>query len=783
MPNWKKIKNLSFDELRVRASQKWSAFGERHSVLSLGRLPDDRKLLTIFHNHHSGSAFPSVGVLLDYFRQRPLKFFTSFENRDATTQVQKEEISTADQVLASAQGICEGRFDLLGLKGLQFGTPPQWNLEPVLDKQTPQIHWSKLDYLDARLAGDKKIIWELNRHQYFMILGRAYWLTGDEKYSEVFAEHLESWLDQNTPKLGINWASSLEVSFRAISWLWSFHFFRHSPKLNSALFSRALKYLYLHGRHLETYLSTYFSPNTHLTGEALGLYYLATVFPEFSDAQRWKTLGRKILLDQLPIHVQQDGVYFEQSSYYHRYTSDFYLHFLLLSRLNQESESPLLLTSLEKLLEHLMYITRPDGTSPLYGDDDGGRLVMLAENAPDDFRAALSTGAVLLGRPDFKFVANNLSEETLWLLGPQGVERFAELEARPPEHESRAFVNSGYFIMRDGWDSHSNYLLFDCGPHGTANCGHAHADALSFDLAANGKTLLVDPGTYTYTGSKELRDSFRSSSAHNTLTIDGESSSISEGPFSWKTISRCEAQSWIESPHFDYVEGTHDGYSSRPSPAAHTRSILFLKKEYWVVCDRVKATGTARLDVNFHFSSDSEPCASRQQNGEVRIVENKKSNLELAVFGSAGDWKQEESFVSNCYAQKSPSTTWVFSTTVDSGETTLVTLLLPFAEFPNNARRIESRGGLALEIASEKWTDFLLLRKEKLVETSKLRSDFDLLWARFLTGDTKSPAKVVGIGGANVDVNGENIVKLKKNSAGVYAESGADGLYRIELSS
>jgi hypothetical protein len=165
-----------------------------------GRLPDDRKLLTIFRNHESGSPFPSVDSFLDYFRQRPLKFFSSFEDRDATTQLQKGESSTAAELLARAEGICEGRFDLLGLKGLQFGTPPQWNLEPVLGKQTPQIHWSKLDYLDAQLAGDKKIIWELNRHQYFMILGRAYWLTGDEKYSAVFAQHLASWMDQNPPK-------------------------------------------------------------------------------------------------------------------------------------------------------------------------------------------------------------------------------------------------------------------------------------------------------------------------------------------------------------------------------------------------------------------------------------------------------------------------------------------------------------------------------------------------------------------------------------------------------
>ena len=91
-------------------------------------------------------------------------------------------------------------------------------------------------------------------------------------------------MDANPPKLGINWASSLEVSLRAISWLWALHFFRESPRLTAAIFARALKFLYLHARHLETYLSTYFSPNTHLTGEALGLFYLGLMLPEFRRA-------------------------------------------------------------------------------------------------------------------------------------------------------------------------------------------------------------------------------------------------------------------------------------------------------------------------------------------------------------------------------------------------------------------------------------------------------------------------------------------------------------------
>src|SRR4029078_2477121 len=123
-------------------------------------------------------------------------------------------------------------------------------------------------------------------------LGPAYWLSCNETYAETFVAHLESWMDQNPPKQGINWASSLEIAFRSISWLWALEFFKESPALRSDVYTRALKFLYLNARHLETSLSTSFSPNTHLTGEALGLLYLGTSLPEFKEAERWRLRGQ-----------------------------------------------------------------------------------------------------------------------------------------------------------------------------------------------------------------------------------------------------------------------------------------------------------------------------------------------------------------------------------------------------------------------------------------------------------------------------------------------------------
>jgi len=155
-------------------------------------------------------------------------------------------------------------------------------------------------------------------------------------------------------------------------------------------------------------------------------------------------------------------------------------------------------------------------------------------------------------------------------MGADRLRTFDQLPAREPDQMSRSFPNGGYYVMRDSWSPTANYLLVDSGPHGTLNCGHAHADALGIDLSALGHTMLIDPGTYTYTGTLQLRDYFRTSMAHNTLSIDSESSSVPKNAFSWRQIARPAAKSWISQKRFDYFAGEHDGYKRLTSPAVHS---------------------------------------------------------------------------------------------------------------------------------------------------------------------------------------------------------------------
>jgi hypothetical protein len=793
----KKLKGRSLAELRARGAQALSARAERHGLSSLSRVPTDAAFFKLLDKARFNGSTPSAESLLEHFRTRPPScFFAGFAEREETILELRRRFGAVaeERVLERARRITEGRFDLLGLCDLRFGSKVDWHLEPVSGIRAPRLHWSQINYLDAEIAGDKKIIWELNRHQYFATLGQAYWYTGEELYAQTFIEHLTGWMDENPPKIGINWSSSLEVAFRSISWLWALHFFKDAVCLEPQFFTRVLKFLYLHARHLETYLSTYFSPNTHLTGEALGLFYLGQVLPEFRRAEVWRNTGRTILLRELERHVRADGVYFEQSSYYHRYTTDFYTHLLILSRLKGEAVEDRLTERLRALLDHLMYITRPDGTTPLYGDDDGGRLLMLDNRAANNFRAALSTGAALFERPDYKYVAGELAEETLWLLGQSGCKAFDRLYAQPPACTSRAFADGGYYVMRDGWSGDSNYVLIDGGPHGSVNCAHAHADALAFDLAAEGRTLLVDPGTYNYTGRAGMRDHFRGSAAHNTLTIDGQSSSVPAGPFSWQHVAQVSPRVWMSHGRFDYFEGSHDGYERLPSPARHTRGLLFIKGDYWTMIDRVATTGQHLCELHFQFAANARPVLEAEDVDDAPGLHERteaSAGLGIFVFGERGEWREERGWVSERYGERQPAPSLVYSSET-TGAQEFVTFLIPrgaASKEEARVRQIEATGGRAFEVHGDGTRDVLLIRQGQagqvhMTEAARLASDFELAWVRF-SSETGALEEllllggVAGAGGHRFSLDGQEIFQTRSRTSYVCARREGEQL-RVE---
>ena len=686
----KKIAAMAPAEWHERGRQFLLKSGERIFGIEQGELNDRafrRRLVPPFDQGPVETVAEDVlGVMrgLDFSR-RP--FMPLFGMRELTVSLIRRRFPVeCERLLDRADRAMAGRFDLLGLANLSFGQPIDWRLEPLSGKRTGQVHWSAINYLNPDVAGDKKITWELNRHGHFVTLGQAYLLTKDDRYADAFISQLTGWLDANPPRRGINWASTLEVAFRSIAWLWALPCFAWSGRLTPTIIWRALKSLVQHGSYIETYLSYYFAPNTHLTGEALGLLYLGTALPWAADAARWRDLGLRILLEQLPRQVQPDGVYFEHASYYHRYTTDFYIHAMLLARASGVALDPAVSQSLARMLDHLMWITRPDGMSTLYGDDDGGRLLTLQQREAGDFRDTLQLGAALCGEGTWKWAAGPAGSEMLWLLGPEGLEAYDRLVSVEPDSVVRRFSSSGFVVLRDGWKAQSSYVFVDAGSHGAMNYVHAHADALSFEYATGGVTWVVDPGTYTYTKDRALRDQFRTSSGHNTLLVAGQSQSQPDGPFSWTQVADTTLEDVTATAEAARCTGEHNGYERLNPPVGHRRHIQLVKRpdrasgSYLLIEDQVTTVGAYRYQLRFHLAPD---CKVAQADGRVVVQHPNGPMLAVAIWlveqgrvATPLEVLVEEGWVSPEYARRLPASILV-ADAQGTGDRTFVSVLVP----------------------------------------------------------------------------------------------------------
>jgi uncharacterized heparinase superfamily protein len=554
------------------------------------------------------AAVRGVGSRWPRARKRPDRpggrFFAGAAGERTVSLIAAQTPWARDQALAAAAKLAQKRFDLLGYRELSFGDPIDWRLDAVSGVRAPLVHWSLIDALAAKTVGDSKVVWELNRQQWLVALGQAYCFTGDELHAEVFCARIREWMRANPPGIGINWASSLETALRLIAWCWALALFRGSRALTPALSAQMLEWIALHAAHTERYLSYYFSPNTHLTGEALGLFYAGTVFPELRDAGRWRALGARILVEQLDRQVLPDGVYFEQSTCYQRYTVEIYLHYLVLAARNGVPVPPAVAEGVQRMLDFLVAVRRPDGTMPQIGDADGGALLPLARRAPDDLRGVFATAAAFFARADYAWAAGGAAPELLWLLGPAGADAFAGLRPAPPAGApSRVFPQGGYAVMRSGWDAHAHQMIFDAGPLGCPVSGaHGHADLLAVQCAVFGEPVLVDAGTHCYTADARWRDYFRSSAAHSTVVVDGSSQAAPAGPFKWRQRPQARLRRWISTESFDLADADHDGYLGLPDPVRHRRRIFFAKPRYWLIVDDLDAGAEHRVELRFQFA-------------------------------------------------------------------------------------------------------------------------------------------------------------------------------------
>ncbi|WP_018759235.1 alginate lyase family protein [Paenibacillus terrigena] len=442
-------------------------------------------------------------------------------------------------------------------------------------------------------AEDPEWTYMLNRHRYWIALGQAYVLTGDETYAKTFCQQLEDWIDRNPVPVkgappGLTWRS-IEAGLRCENWTKAFAYVKRSPHFTPALLAKMLTSLYEHAEYI---VATPCEGAKRISNwsvlENHGLFEVSLFMREWKSAGFWQEISEKRLKETTRLQVLKDGLHWEQSPMYHNEVLHCYLDYCLLSRNNGLTPDSEIEATVRKMAYADLYIAKPNHHQPLQGDSDD-----------NDLRDFISAGALYFEDETLKYGGfARLDFENAWTFGWEGVLKYDQLGTAAPDVTSVAFRNTGNYVMRSGWDEQDAYGYFHCGFMGG---GHGHADMLHFDIHAYGRDLLTDAGRYNYGDHTMLRRILKQCDSHNTTTVDGIDFSEYHSSWSYGRIAEPVGVQWITEPTFDYVEGSHTGYRYLADPVYPLRRIVFVKPGYWVLADSFDCKEEHTFEQHFHF--------------------------------------------------------------------------------------------------------------------------------------------------------------------------------------
>ena len=218
---------------------------------------------------------------------------------------------------------------------------------------------------------------------------------------------------------------------------------------------------------------------------------------------------------------------------------------------------------IEKSLEACLYLCRPDSSFP-----------------PIDGEASKNSANVT----DLCNIhySDRIRDDLTYILS-------SGKDGKLPDTLSYAMPDSGYFAMRDSWNSDAQYLFFDC--------GQPNYPKLDFHLFANGRQLI----------------------AHNSDKLE-DTTYIAIEP------------KWISSSKFDYVDGW-----KKTAEFEQKRSVFYLRGEYFILHDLVLGNDEYRYKQTFSLTGSPDEKIQNQNVSDIDLfwTENsEKSNLFIGVVNT-----------------------------------------------------------------------------------------------------------------------------------------------------
>lgn len=574
--------------------------------------------------YSAGKVTEAASELLEYYRSRT--GICTIDIRDIKeVTISKEHQKWADDALQHTFFVHKGYQP-----SFNYGSDINWKYWPIRDNE---------------------LRFQLHRHKWFEPMGKAYRVSGDEAYAMEWTHQYLDWIRKN-PMTGDDenahfaWRP-LEASHRLQSQPIQFQLFIDSPAFTAEFLT---EFLVNYSQHAEHVLHNYSKKGNHLLFQAQRMLTAGTFFPEFKNAKTWRNSGVEILNREINVQVYDDGAQYELCPHYHLASIEIFTKALEIADINgfRNVFPQSFRDTVEKMIMFYANISYPDYSAPCFSD----ARIISKKNMVANYR---SWQKIFPDNPAIQYWATEGKEGHL------------------PENLSIGFLNSGFFVFRNSWESDAIQMVVKAGPPAG---WHNQPDNGTFELWYNGKTLFQDSGSYVYAGDPEImeqRELFRSTSMHNTLVLNDQNLETTDS----KTLL------WKPDSDVQILVTENQSYEK----LKHRRSVFFVEGKYFVIVD--EAVGSARGSIKLHYqtpvgrvSNSNETMHLNTENTDGANMKLQCFNPEPMIMGKAAGW------VSTEYMQKQKRMNVSFKVKrQDNKPVRYITVIVPKEE-PGNTPKI-----------------------------------------------------------------------------------------------
>lgn len=538
----------------------------------------------------------------------------------------KELFKNNINILNDADKIINHEFNFLGMDYLNIGENIFWNKDYLHKFSWKNKYYKKIKAVDISYKADVKLPWELSRMQQLVILGEAYNISNDEKYTKEFIEQLNSWIKENPYKMSVNWTCAMEVAIRAVNIITALELFEESDLLTESFKELINGVLYKHGSFIYENLEIVEGvKSNHYLADICGLFWVGMYFNEYNEeTKRWLEFGYNELEIEILNETNKDGTSYEGSTSYHKLVTEMFLFSAIFAKKNEYYLSKKFNDRLKLMVEFLESISKSDYTIPLFGDNDDGRFIIL-ENYYSNKKYSIKY-LIALAKGYFSYKDLNLNIDSFKFIYGKKVFKKEFNFIRKKSYEY-----GGYYIL----NNERINMMVRCGELSFRGQGaHSHNDQLSFVLSVDGNDIFIDPGSYVYTSNYDLRNKFRSTLMHNTVMIDN----IEQNEIDFENLFALKERTYSKKLFLNDSKfiGAHEGYKSTYG-LTHKREINISANEINIV-DEILGENKLNKKIIFNLAPNLDLKINDNEiviNSYIHIITDLKFELNESIMSES----------------------------------------------------------------------------------------------------------------------------------------------------